>query len=128
MLDYLRAAASALCFAGGLFMVFVSILGTYRFKFVLNRMHSAAITDSMGLMLVVLGLVIDYGFDVASAKLIMLVAFFWIAGPVSSHLVSELETLTDPEIRKHLTVIKGAGTSKEKKCEQKQELDKEKDE
>ena len=58
----------------------------------------------------------------------MLVAFFWIAGPVSSHLVSELETLTDPEIRKHLTVIKGAGTSKEKKCEQKQELDKEKDE
>ena len=36
----------------------LSLLGIYRLKYVMNRMHAAAMGDTMGLGLVVIGLII----------------------------------------------------------------------
>ena len=113
--EWIRFGIAAVFMLAGLFTVFASILGTYRFKFVLNRMHSASIIDTIGLVLVVISLIIAYGFDVASLKLILIVIFIWTAGPVSSHLVSELETLTDPTLREHLQVEDWTQESEEEK-------------
>lgn len=41
----------------------LSLLGIYRLKYVMNRMHAAAMGDTMGLGLVVIGLII-LGHDV----------------------------------------------------------------
>ena len=42
----------------GVFFSIVSVLGTFRFKFVLNRMHSAAMGDTLALLFVLLGLIV----------------------------------------------------------------------
>jgi multicomponent Na+:H+ antiporter subunit G len=101
-LESIRFVIAALLMAGGIFTLFVSILGVFRFKFVLNRMHSASIADTLGLLMVMLSLIVVYGFDFASLKLLAMIVFMWLASPISSHLISKLEATTDPALSKHL--------------------------
>ena len=54
----IREIIAAICIFIGLFVFFCSILGIYRFKYALNRMHAAALGDTMGIFFVVLGLLI----------------------------------------------------------------------
>ena len=61
MLEWIRFGLVALFFAAGLIVLFISIFGTYRFKFSLNRMHSAAMCDTLVLMLFITGLIIASG-------------------------------------------------------------------
>lgn len=74
---------------GMLFNIF-SVLGTFRFQFVLNRMHAAAIADTGGLFFCIIGLILLTGFTFTSLKLLIIVLFFWFASPVTSHLISNL--------------------------------------
>lgn len=85
----------------GLLIEAFSIFGIYRFSFSLNRMHSAAIGDTLGMGNVALGLCIMSGLSVTTLKLLMVVAFFWLAGPVSSHLLVRLEVTTNEQIEKY---------------------------
>ena len=79
----------------GVFFSIVSVLGTFRFKFVLNRMHSAAMGDTLALLFVLLGLCIISGLTFTSLKLAVIIVFFWIASPVSSHLISNMIVTVD---------------------------------
>ena len=79
----------------GVFFSIVSVLGTFRFKFVLNRMHSAAMGDTLALFFVLLGLCIISGLTFTSLKLAVIIVFFWIASPVSSHLISNMIVTVD---------------------------------
>ena len=103
-LAWLRFAAAALLISGGLFMEAVSLLGVYRFRFALNRMHTASMADTLGILCIILGVGAAYGPDAALWKLMILVIFMWLASPIASHLIAELEMLTDPELEKHLSV------------------------
>ena len=102
--EWFRFAVIALLMAGGIFTLFVSILGVFRFKFVLNRMHSASIADTLGLLMIMLALMVTYGFDFASLKLLAMIVFMWLASPISSHLISKLEATTDPTLSEHLRI------------------------
>lgn len=104
MLDWIQFLFTALLIIASLFTIFVAILGTYRFHFVLNRMHTASIADTLGLLLAMAGMIIAYGLQFASLKILLIIVFMWIASPVSSHLVSQLETLIDPDLNKHLDI------------------------
>ncbi len=90
----------ALCFiAAGVFFSIVSVLGIYKFKYVLNRMHSAAVGDTLAIFFVLMGLIIIEGFTFTSLKLAIIILFFWIASPVSSHLISNMIVTVD---KKHV--------------------------
>lgn len=81
----------AMVFIGlGMILCVISVLGTFRFGFVLNRMHAAAIADTGGLFLCLAGLCLISGFSFTTLKFIAVVLFFWFAGPVTSHLISNL--------------------------------------
>ena len=54
----IREIIAAICIFIGLFVFLCSILGIYRFKYAMNRMHAAALGDTMGIFFVVLGLLI----------------------------------------------------------------------
>ena len=72
----------------------LSLLGIYRLKYVMNRMHAAAMGDTMGLGLVVIGLII-LGHDVFHiAKYILVILFFWMSSPIASHMIGKVEMLT----------------------------------
>ena len=56
----------------------------------LTRMHAAAMGDTLGLGLIILGLIVLFGFTFTTVKLVLVVAFLWTTGPVSSHLIAQM--------------------------------------
>ena len=84
----------------GLLVFCLEIFGVFKFKYVLNRMHAAAIGDTLGLGLSMLGMILLCGFSFTSLKLAMVVTFLWLASPVSSHLISRLEVTTNEHLNK----------------------------
>lgn len=89
----------------GVCVMAVATFGIYRFKYVLNRMHAAALGDTLGLLLILLGLMCMYGWAIASAKLFLIIVFMWLASPVMSHLIARAEVMTCQHINEECEVI-----------------------
>lgn len=98
MLEWIRFALVALCVLGGLCVMLAATFGVFRFRYVLNRMHAAAMGDTLGMLLLFVGLILYAGFSFDALKLILVVALFWLAGPVSSHLIARLETTVNDRL------------------------------
>ncbi len=79
----------------GLLFFIVEMIGVFKFKYILNRMHAAAIGDTLGIGIVLLGLIFIEGISFISMKIGLVIIFLWFASPVSSHLISRLEITTD---------------------------------
>ena len=79
------------CLLAGLFFVVSSVIGNYRFKFALNRMHAAALGDTLGLLGIILGLCFLNGLNDTTLKLLAVVGFVWVTSPVSSHFIMLME-------------------------------------
>ena len=58
MSETLRFALCALLMGLGLIFEICAVIGVFRFHYVLNRMHAAALGDTMGIMLMMLGLAV----------------------------------------------------------------------
>ncbi len=85
----------------GLGMFLVEVIGLFHFKYVLNRMHAAAMGDTLGIGLALVGLMILNGLQMSTLKLLLVVAFLWISSPTSSHMIASLEVSTDPDPEDH---------------------------
>ncbi len=81
----------------GISIVCIATFGIFKFKYVLNRMHAAAMCDTLALMICLLGVSVLYGISFITLKLILIIIFLWLASPVSSHLIARLEVTTNPE-------------------------------
>lgn len=96
--------------AGGIFIIIglltlcVAVFGVFRFKYVLNRMHSSAMGDSLGILFIIFGLMILSGFQFGTLKLALIIVFFWWAGPVSSHMIGQMEVLINENIKEECEV------------------------
>lgn len=88
---WLRFIVGAVFILLGLAVFFIEIFGVYRFKYVLNRMHAAAMGDTLGLASSIIGLIILNGINFTSLKLLCVIVFLWLASPVASHLIAQLE-------------------------------------
>ena len=93
-----RFTAAAVCLILGLIFMALAVFGVNRFHHALNRMHAAAMGDTLGILFVFLGLIIMKGFSMDSLKLFLVILFFWIASPVSGHMISRLEAMTDEDL------------------------------
>ena len=80
-------------------------------------MHAAAMGDTLGILFVLLGLIVMRGFSMDSLKLFLVVAFFWTASPVSGHMISRLEAMTDEELGELIVMQKGMKTAGEREKE-----------
>ena len=119
ILEWIRLILSLSFLIGGVVIFLVEIFGMYRFRFVLNRMQIAATGDTLGLGLCLIGLMIANGANAASAKMFLVLLFFWIASPVSSHVLSRMEYTTDEHVEEHLRIV----TLEEVEREMKEEED-----
>ena len=88
----------------GLLTMCVAVIGIYRFHYILNRMHAAAMLDSLGILFVILGLMVLSGFQFGTLKLALIIVFFWLACPVSSHMISKLEVLINENLKEECEV------------------------
>ena len=89
----------------GLFWCFSPLCwGWFRFDYVLNRMHAAAVGDSLGIFCVLIGLMLLHGWSLSAAKTLLIFVFLWLTSPVCSHLVAEMEVSTVPDLEKECEV------------------------
>mgnify|MGYP001110547748 CR=1 FL=1 len=82
----------------------LEVLGVFRFQYVLNRMHAAAMGDTLGIGASLAGLMILFGFRFVTLKLALVIIFLWCASPVSSHLISRLECTINEDLKKYCEV------------------------
>ena len=95
-LDWLRFILTAGLLVAGLFILCVSVRGVYKFDFVLNRMHAAAMGDTLGIFFSLVALIVSSFDGWLSAKLALILVFWWVSNPVGSHLITRLEVNTNP--------------------------------
>lgn len=105
-MEWLRFLIGGGLLLAGLATFIVEIAGVFRFRYVLNRMHAAAIGDTLGIGFALLGLIVMSGFNFTSLKLFLVIVFLWISSPVSSHLIARLEVTTNEEGEKHYRRIR----------------------
>lgn len=86
----------------GLVCTGIGILGVFKFRFVMNRMHCAAIIDTVGLALVLCALMVAGGTLQYIPKLVTVLVIFWIGSPIASHLVGRMEVDTDTTASEHM--------------------------
>ena len=67
-------------------------------------MHSSAMGDSLGILFIIFGLMILSGFNLGTLKLALIIVFFWLAGPVSSHMIGQMEILTNEKLHEECEV------------------------
>lgn len=106
ILEWIRFIVGTIVLCTGLVTFALEVFGVYRFHFVLNRMHAAAIGDTLGIGISLIGLIIFSGFNFTSLKMFLVVVFLWFASPVSSHLIARLEVTADEELEKFCEVEK----------------------
>ncbi len=104
MIDWIRFILTALLMIAGLVIFGISTFGVFRFKYAVNRMHAAAMGDTMGVGLCLLGMAISAPDAFVAAKILMVIVFFWLSAPVSSHLLCRLELSTNERLGKYMTV------------------------
>ena len=104
ILQWVRFAFAVLLLLGSLALLLATVIGIFRLKYVLNRLHVAALTDTLGVFLMFLSLAVMFGLNIASLKLFLIIIFLWIANPLTSHLIAHLEVATNLKINEEYEV------------------------
>lgn len=104
MMDWILFFIAAVFLLCGICVAAISAFGLFKFKFALNRMHAAAMCDTLGILFVLLGLIFVTGLSFDSLKLALIIILLWVASPVSSHLLANLEVAISSRLKDHCEI------------------------
>ncbi|MEP5089437.1 MAG: monovalent cation/H(+) antiporter subunit G, partial [Paracoccaceae bacterium] len=76
-----------LILSGSAFAI-IGSYGTVRFSYFWSRLHAASITDSGGMILLILGMCLQSGLTLITVKLLFIGLFMFITGPTATHAVA----------------------------------------
>jgi multicomponent Na+:H+ antiporter subunit G len=65
--------------------VVISTFGLVRLPDFYTRVHAGGVTDTMGAVLIIIGLAIQSGFSLIAVKLIIIGVFLLFTGPTATH-------------------------------------------
>ena len=85
-------ASWVLLFFGGAF-VFIGGLGALRMPNLYTRIHAASLTDTMGAMLVIAGIMLQAGASLATIKLAAILLFLLLTSPTASNALASAALL-----------------------------------
>lgn len=83
----------ALLVSGG-FFVFVGGVGALRMPDFYMRMHAAGITDTLGTMLVLAGVILQSGLSLATVKLLAIAIFLFLTAPTAAYALANAARLS----------------------------------
>ena len=89
-LDWLCAAMGV----GGGFFVLVGGIGALRMPDLFTRMHAASLTDTLGSLLILSALMLQYGLSLATLKLAAVTIFLLFTSPVASYALANAAVLS----------------------------------
>ena len=84
-MEQFATIASWALLLGGSFFLVIGAIGVLRMPDVYTRSHAAGITDTMGAMLILFGLMIQGGFTLITVKLALILLFLLFTSPAASH-------------------------------------------
>lgn len=88
----------------GLLVFMIQLIGVFKFKYILNRMHAVGMGDTLGLSCCLLGTMFLFGWGFTTLKIALIAVFLWFASPVSSHLIARLEVTTNENLEDYCKV------------------------
>ena len=102
--EWIKLIAGSIFLIIGIVIFFTELFGVFHFKYVLNRMHAAAMGDTLGISACLIGLMIFSGLNFTTLKMFLIIVFLWFASPVSSHVLSRLEAATNDSLSAHCEI------------------------
>lgn len=123
--EWIRLIVGAGFLLCGLGIFVIEMYGIFHLDYVLNRMHAAAMGDTLGISFSLVGLMIFSGFNFTTLKMLLIVVFLWFASPVSSHLLARLEVHTNEKLSRHCQIYDCLEDLEKELAAQRQEADKE---
>lgn len=94
----LRIGIAMALIALGIFVIAVAIYGLFKYRDALQSLHAGALIDTLGLLLILAGVVVLCGFTGIALKIAVLLVILWATNPVSSHLITRMELITGRDI------------------------------
>jgi len=88
----LDIASWALLSIGGIF-VFIGGVGALRMPDLYTRMHAASLTDTMGAILIIVGVMLQAGPSLAAIKLAAILLFLLLTSPTASNALASAALL-----------------------------------
>jgi len=76
------------CFLGGGVFCMIGGLGLVRMPDFYTRVHAASITDTLGAGLLLAGMILQAGFSLVSAKLVIIGLLLLFASPTATHALA----------------------------------------
>ena len=73
---------------GGVFFLMVGRIGLIRLPDFYSRSHATAKSDTLGIMLVIFGLILYEGLTLNSAKLLIILTFVALTNPTATHALA----------------------------------------
>ena len=74
---------------GGVFFLTVSAIGLLRFPDFYSRLHAIGKSETLGTILVLAGLAVLNGWELSTAKILLILFFVLIANPTATHVISQ---------------------------------------
>ncbi len=88
LMDLLQWLSAVLLLSGGLLGV-IGGIGILRFPDFYTRLHAAGVTDTLCAGLFLGGLALQFGFTLATAKLVLIFAFLLFTAPTATHALAK---------------------------------------
>lgn len=86
--------ASWILLISGSAFVFVGGLGALRMPDFYTRMHAASLTDTLGTILLLSGVILQAGLSLAAIKLLAIMAFLLLTGPTAAYALANAARLS----------------------------------
>jgi multicomponent Na+:H+ antiporter subunit G len=92
-----------LLLAGGAF-VFIGGVGALRMPDLYTRMHAASLTDTLGTLLILLGLILQAGIALSTVKVLTIMLFLLLTAPTAAYALANAARLAGlvPERARHM--------------------------
>jgi multicomponent Na+:H+ antiporter subunit G len=94
VLELIVEALSWILIVGGGCFALIGALGLVRFPDFWTRLHAASVTDSAGVILMILGMCLQSGWSLVTVKLLIIGAFLFVTGPTATHAVANAALAT----------------------------------
>ena len=72
----------------GVFFLIMGGVGLLRFPDFYTRMHAAGKCDTLGVLLVLIGLALFEGLTLSSAKILLIAVFMFMTSPTATHAIA----------------------------------------
>lgn len=72
----------------GVFFLLMGAIGLLRFPDFYTRMHAAGKADTLGSLLVLIGLAFYEGFDLSAVKILSIAIFIFVTSPAATHAMA----------------------------------------